>query len=921
MEPWYKVVVPRKEVREGRSFSPDEFAVALEQVVAGTAPADYQKPEQFFARTYFTRALVDQVGMVLRRLSGQTAQAPPVLSFITQFGGGKTHTLTALYHLANSGPAAAAFPGIPALLASAGLETNPAARVGVFVGNAWDPREGCETPWIDLARQIAGDAGVAALGPTARTSAPGTNSLGALIAAANGPVLLLLDEVLNFINRHRSMAEPFYSFVDNLVRAATGTQGVAAVLSLPKGQIEMTVFEQGWQDRIAKVVGRVAKDLISNDEAEVSEVVRRRLFEDLGPDANLKKTARAFAEWCFERRAQLPPEWTQVDTATSERSARDMLRQRFEACYPFHPATLSVFQRKWQTLPHYQQTRGTLAMLALWLSRIYPEELKQNSRQPLVTLGSAPLGDSDFRAVVLRQVGETRLSAAIDADIAGAHSHAAALDADNKGPLRAIHRRVGSAIFFESSGGQTDKAAHLPELRFALGSPDIDLTTVDTVASGLETKSFFIRRIGTDGYRIGPKPKLNKVMADRRASLDDLRDVRPACIRLVKEVFEQGAGLPIVPFPEDATSIQDTPRLVLVLADPATEWDRNGKIREQIAEWTLRRGSSARLYPASLIWCLRKAGRDLDDRVETWLAWQRVQRDLVEGVLGHDIAAEERQEVQAQAKEAANAAKDAVWADYRFIVFTDNEEPDRLRAIDLGAGHSSSNETISGRVLAALKGQGLLNEDVGAGYIQRKWPPALAESGAWPLSGLRQSFLDGSLTRLLDPDKVLRTKIVQFVEKGDFGLASGAKPYGGYQRVWFEEGLQPEEVAFDANVFLLKKETAEKLLAPPSASVVMPPGDESPQISPQPPNGGGQAPVTPTTPGIVVVQLSGEVPSELWNKVGTKLIPKLRSTSGLKIEVIASGKIDRAGATAFADELTQIINDLGLKTKVQMTSE
>jgi hypothetical protein len=86
MDPWYKTVIPRKEVREGRSFNPDEFAVALEQVLAGTAPTDYQKPEQFFARTYFTRALTEQVGIVLRRLSGQTTQAPPVLSFITQFG-------------------------------------------------------------------------------------------------------------------------------------------------------------------------------------------------------------------------------------------------------------------------------------------------------------------------------------------------------------------------------------------------------------------------------------------------------------------------------------------------------------------------------------------------------------------------------------------------------------------------------------------------------------------------------------------------------------------------------------------------------------------------------------------------------------------------------------------------------------------
>ena len=110
MEPWYKVATPRKEVREGRSFNPDEFAIALEQVVAGTAPLDYRDPGQFFARTCFTRALREHAAMVLRRLSGKTENTAPVLTLITQFGGGKTHTLTTLYHLANSGEAALAIP-------------------------------------------------------------------------------------------------------------------------------------------------------------------------------------------------------------------------------------------------------------------------------------------------------------------------------------------------------------------------------------------------------------------------------------------------------------------------------------------------------------------------------------------------------------------------------------------------------------------------------------------------------------------------------------------------------------------------------------------------------------------------------------------------------------------------------------------
>src|SRR5271167_534222 len=154
MDPWYRVTTPRREVREGRSFNPDEFAIALEQVVAGTAPIDYRDPNQFFARTYFTAAMREQIGIVVRRLAGETDGAPPVLSFITQFGGGKTHTLTALWHLARLGPEAKTLPGIADLLVHERLSTVPQARVGVFVGNAWDPRPEWQTPWRDLAFQL-----------------------------------------------------------------------------------------------------------------------------------------------------------------------------------------------------------------------------------------------------------------------------------------------------------------------------------------------------------------------------------------------------------------------------------------------------------------------------------------------------------------------------------------------------------------------------------------------------------------------------------------------------------------------------------------------------------------------------------------------------------------------------------------------
>jgi hypothetical protein len=916
MEPWYKVAMPRKEVREGRSFNPDEFAIALEQVVAGTALQDYRDPKLFFSRTCFTRALNEHIGMVLRRLAGKTENTAPVLALITQFGGGKTHTLTALYHLIKNKEKAKKIEELTNLLKEAGLPEIPNARVGVFVGNAWDASQEAETPWIDIARQLAGDEGIAALGTEARIKAPGTDNLRKLIDKAGGHVLVLCDEVLNFLSRHRDKAESFRDFLANLVRTLTGTTGSAAMVSLPQSKPEMSDWDLRWQDIVVKEVNRVAKNLISNDEAEISEVVRRRLFEDLGNERTRKSVAKTFADWCFERRARLPSEWTAVDTATTEAKAREYLQKRFEACYPFHPSTLSVFQRKWQVLPQYQQTRGTLAMLAQWISIAYPEGYKKARREPLITLGSAPMDVPAFRGVILSQLGEPRLVPAIDADISGPQSHARALDVDTKGPLKDIHCRVATTILFESSGGQVEKLAHLPELRFALGEPEVDTTSIDNAAYALESKAFFISRVGSDGFRIYHKATIRKAVNDRRASLDEDEEIKPTMKSLVKKEFERGVSIPFVPFPKDGSVIQDSPKLTLVLMDAELEWTGTGLLRQQIAEWTKQHGKSPRLYPGSLIWCLKKPGRDLRDKVELWLAWKRVFTEVTEGTLGADFDRADRADIQSKVKDAEEDAKDEVWGGYRFAVIFDSREADGLKAIDLGAGHASSGETLCGRIIAALKSQALLNESVGAGYLERNWPPALKQSGAWPLASLRQSFLNGSLTRLIDPDSILKNKIVEFVGKGDLGLASGQKTDGSYDRIWFEEQMSLDEVSFDAGVFLLTKAKAKALkggMKLETGVIVEPEPVEGPEeIKLE--KGEEPAPGAQTK----TLHLVGTVPPEIWNRLGTKIIPKLKSGSDLKIGVDFSVTVNAESARNIESDLRQILEDLGLKGKINI---
>ena len=934
LEPWYKVVQPRIEVRQGRSFNPDEFAIALEQVVAGTAPEDYRDADAFFARTCFTRALREHTAIVLRRLAGETANAAPVMTLVTQFGGGKTHTLTALYHLVQSAERAESNAEVGGLVQEAGLREIPRARAAVFVGNAWDPSEGRETPWVDVARQLAGSEGVARLGPAARTTPPGTEALGRVFQAAGGPVLLLFDEVLNFINRHRSMADSFHAFLQNLTVAMTGATHGAAVISLPRSQVEMTDFDLAWQDRITKVIRRVAKDLIANDEAEVSEVVRRRLFDSDGPERVQRRVSKAYADWCFERRERLPPEWTLVDS-TTEKKAREHLRSRFEACYPFHPATLSVFQRKWNALPQFQQTRGTLAMLAQWVSWAQREGYREARTEPLITLGSAPLHDPHFVAVVLGQLGEPRLAAAIDVDIAGEGAHARGLDRDTKGPLRSIHRRVGAAILFESSGGQVDKTAHLPELRFALGEPNVDTTSVDSAALELEQRGYFVRRVGSDGFRVHHQPTIRKVVSDRRAALDERNEIRPAMRNLVKEEFNRRAAIPRVFFPEDGAAVPDSQNLTLVVIDPEAEWtgENDSDLRGRLVRWTRERGNAPRLYPGALIWTVKKPGRGLRDRVEHWLAWKRVDEEVRGGTLGAEIDGSEKGGIAGQLRDAEEAAKEEVWGDYRFLLHADGAEPDRIAVIDLGAGHSSNADSLCGRALAALRSLGLLNDSVGAGYVERNWPPANSETGVWPLSMLRKCFLDGSLTRLIDPDTVLRSRILDWVANGDFGLGSGGDGEGllyAPERVWFREPPLPEEVMFDPDVCLLKRKVAERLKAAESER------QSDREMEQHKGQGfdlaaGGLSEVaasstpveTEGAPSTVRLSLEGQIPSGAWNRVGLKLLPKLRAAANEDVNVRfrLEAATDGADAEVLAKDLRRDLEDLDLADQVRIESE
>jgi len=336
------------------------------------------------------------------------------------------------------------------------------------------------------------------------------------------------------------------------------------------------------------------------------------------------------------------------------------------------------------------------------------------------------------------------------------------------------------------------------------------------------------------------------------------------------------------------------------------------------------------LYPAALIWCVRKQGRELRNKVEALLAWRKVNREYLDGTLGGEFDRSDSDEINAKLRDADESAVDEVWASYRYLVLYDNKSDGGLNIFDLGAGHASSGETLTARVITTLKTRALLNDSPGAGYLERRWPEPFKKSGAWPISALRQAFLNGTLERLLDPDTYLRNRLPEFVMRGDFGFASGQKPEGGYSRTWFSELLPPEEISFDSDLYLLLPKTAQELKESKGKLTVVETPPTSLPTMPVPAGAGAEGSLfgQPVLPGAAsstttqaktrTLRISGEIPTEVWNRLGRTLLPKLKTGGELHFAIDASIQIEADSSNGLRQEIEQILRDLNLLDKVKL---
>ena len=468
LKPWREVVTPHPDVASGR-YQQAEFAADLWQVYQGEGTDEYKHPTEFFRRTFLTEGLRRLLTQAVSRLSGQGGD--PVVELQTNFGGGKTHSELALYHLF-SGTPASALPGVEELVKEIAIPIPKNVKRAVFVGTQISPGKPHKKPdgtvvrtlWGEIAWQLGGKEGYKLVKEDDEHATNPGNSLKELFNKY-GPCLILIDEWVAYARQLHTAAdlpagtfETHFTFAQALSEAAKAAKNTMLVVSIPASESPHQKAERGVTDievggergrealsRLKNAIGRVEASWRPASPDEGFEIVRRRLFQPLSGDQFVARdaVARAFVELYGSQQQEFPSECREAD-----------YERRIKMAYPIHPEMFDRLYNDWSTLDKFQRTRGVLRLMAAVIHSLW----ERQDSNVLIMPGNVPVDDQLVQFELTRYL-EDQWVPVIEKDVDGANSLPLNLDRDNPNLGRySACRRVARTIYMGSA--PTLRASH-----------------------------------------------------------------------------------------------------------------------------------------------------------------------------------------------------------------------------------------------------------------------------------------------------------------------------------------------------------------------------------------------------------------------------------------------------------------------------
>jgi predicted AAA+ superfamily ATPase len=641
LKPWREVVTPHEDVASGK-YQQAEFAADLWQVHLGQGTDEYRDPSEFFRRTYLTDSLCKMLVGAVQRLT--VGGGDPVVQLQTNFGGGKTHSMLALYHLF-SGVSLAELAGVDAVMSAAGAINLPVVRRVVLVGNKISPgnpstkSDGTivRTLWGELVWQLGGKKAFDRIrADDEKATSPG-DVLRELFNEF-GPCLILIDEWVAYARQLHDQSdlpaggfETQFTFAQVLTESAKLAKNCLLVISLPASDTSGSPHTQANDvevggtrgrealDRLRNVVGRVESSWRPATAEEGFEIVRRRLFKPLSDPAQFKDrdvVARAFADFYRTQQSEFPPECRESD-----------YEQRIKMAYPIHPEIFDRLYTDWSTLVKFQRTRGVLRLMAAVIHSLW----EKGDRNPLILPANVSIDDPRVQSELTRYLSDNWVPV-IEKDVDGPNSLPLKLDAElpNLGKYSAC-RRVARAIYMGSA--PTTAAAHkgIEDRRVKLGCvmPGESAQVFGDALRRLAGAATYLYQDGPH-YWYSTQPTVTKLAEDRAEQLKREPDKVAGEIerRLRKDLANKGDFSRIHPVPHNSADVPDDMDGRIVVLGISSPYARDGDSPAEIVARTIleSRGSAPRQFRNTLVFLAADKSRlqDLDEAARKVLAWESI---------------------------------------------------------------------------------------------------------------------------------------------------------------------------------------------------------------------------------------------------------------------------------------------------------
>ena len=898
LKPWREIVTPHADVASGQ-YQQAEFAADLWQVHLGEGSDEYRKPVEFFRRTFLTENLKRLLVGAVERLSGKGGD--PVVQLQTNFGGGKTHSMLALYHLFG-GTTPGVLAGAESLMATAEVPNLPAAKRVVLVGNKISPgnpttkSDGTviRTFWGELAWQLGGkDAFERIARDDENATSPGDVLRELMIE--HGPCLILIDEWVAYARQLHDQSdlpagsfETQFTFAQVLTESTKLVRNCLLVISLPASDTSGSSNTQADDvevggirgrealDRLRNVVGRVESSWRPASAEEGFEIVRRRLLESPhGTEAFKQRdvTARAFADQYRAQTGEFPSECRTAD-----------YEKRIQAAFPIHPEIFDRLYEDWSTLVKFQRTRGVLRLMAAVIHSLW----EKGDRNPLILPSTIPIDDERVKTELTRYLSDNWLPI-LEKDVDGSNSLPMKIDGEvpTLGKLHAT-RRVARTIYLGSA--PTAEAAHkgLEDRRIKLGC----------VAPG-ESPAVFgdaLRRLAAAAtylYQDGPRawyatqPTVIKLADDRAEELKRDSDTvyTELDARVRADLRSRGDFARVHPLPRSGADVPDDFDARLVVLPPEYPYSKGkGNDAEKAAHAILEsRGNTPRLYRNTLVFLAADKVRlqDLEDALSRYLAWNSIleERDML------DLSQFQVRQAKTQLQSADSVVTARLPETYQWVLVPEQKKPQA--AIEWHALRLTGTDPLSARVSRKLRSEELFVTALGS-TILRKY---LDEVPLWRGDHVSVRQLVEDFTRYLYLPRIAGPDVLIQTMRDGVALLTWQTETFGYAETYDDEegrygglrgGLFVTVVAEDSGL-LVRPEAASRQLDAEVSPVPVEPGDgdsgDPDPVDPNPPIPPKQKPhrfhgsvrLDPTRVGRDAGQIAEEVIAHLSGQPGAEV--------------------------------------------------